>query len=164
MFYVSPEGGRYTIGRPFTYGGVQYTREGASHYTYMNLGFKQVLPQQRPNDAYYVVSGPNMDGSYSSTPRDLEQCKDRDKDKARAMVGSTLAQSDWMIIREMDTGVAMPPEKKEYRATVRVSCNEYEVAVDACTSIEELSALTYTIPNEQSSESGEVLPGTPSPE
>ena len=39
MFYLDPETQkRYTIGRPFSYGDINYTRDGATHATFIGLG------------------------------------------------------------------------------------------------------------------------------
>ena len=44
MFYLDPETlKRYRIGTPFVYDGITYTSTGASHNTFMSLGFQQVI-------------------------------------------------------------------------------------------------------------------------
>ena len=75
MFYKDSNGNRYTIGRPFTYNNNYYTKAGATHETFISLGFTQVIVAGRPDDQYYVVTGPNIDGQYTSTPRDLDMLK-----------------------------------------------------------------------------------------
>ena len=75
MFYLSSEGDRYYLGRAFNYGDSQYSPAGATAETFAELGFTPVVIQQRPDDAYYIVSGPDATGAYSSTPRDLDQLK-----------------------------------------------------------------------------------------
>ena len=53
MFYLDTNTQkRYTIGRPFEYNGTQYTKTGASHATFISLGFTQVIPQARPDGEY----------------------------------------------------------------------------------------------------------------
>ena len=55
MFYLDQETRkRYRIGTPFTYGDVNYTYTGASHNTFMSLGFVQVIeePMLRPSVLY----------------------------------------------------------------------------------------------------------------
>ena len=34
----------------------------------MQLGFTQVIVQQRPDSTYYAVTGPDSTGAFSSTP------------------------------------------------------------------------------------------------
>ena len=73
MFYLDQETRkRYRIGTPFTYGDVNYTYTGASHNTFMSLGFVQVIPEPAPDPAFYVVNSPcNDDGSWTYSERDL---------------------------------------------------------------------------------------------
>ena len=146
MFYLSPEGVRYNIGRPFTYQSIQYSSVGASHNTFISLGFKQVHVQPRPNDKLYIVSGPNNDGSWNATPRDLVALQEAAVGKARAVCGQTLSTTDWMVVREMDDGTPMDPDVKAYRASVRKACSDYEAAIYACECLEDLT--TFELPSE----------------
>ena len=100
MFYLDTQTNkRYTIGTPFTYGDKQYTKKGATHETFVALGFQQVIPQQRPDDRFYVVSGPAADGSYSSTPRDLAQLKTQYKQETKQQAFQLIQGTDWYVIR-----------------------------------------------------------------
>ena len=143
MFYLDPETQkRYTIGRPFSYGDINYTRAGATHDTFIELGFTQVIVQQRPSDAFYIVSGPNADGSYNATPRDLDQLKENLVGKQKSIAGSLLAPTDWYVIRMTETPECMcPPEVIQYRADVRTISGQREAQIDACADVAELEAL-----------------------
>ena len=66
---------RYNEGRAFTYNNVQYTRAGATAAKFSALGFNAVNVGVRPDDRFYVVSGPDNAGAYSSTARDLAELK-----------------------------------------------------------------------------------------
>ena len=82
MFYVDQSTQkRYYIGTPFDYNERQYTKAGATHDKFIELGFTQVIIQQRPDDRFYIVSGPNAAGEYDSTPRDLKQTQQRLKER-----------------------------------------------------------------------------------
>ena len=73
MFYLDQETRkRYRIGTPFSYGDFNYTYTGASHDTFMSLGFSQVIEAPRPDDRFVIVNSPcNDDGSWSYSERDL---------------------------------------------------------------------------------------------
>ena len=59
MFYLDPETlKRYRIGTPFVYDGITYTSTGASHNTFISLGFQQVIPAPMPDGRFYVVNRP----------------------------------------------------------------------------------------------------------
>ncbi len=144
MFYIDSNGKRYTIGRPFTYNNTDYTRYGATHEKFIELGFTQVIPQQRPDDQYYVVSGPDSSGAYSSTPRDLAELKLNFKLQQKRTAHQTLRQSDWYVIRSMELGVvaaAVPVAISSFRAAYRTAADTRCAEIDACTTVQELETL-----------------------
>ena len=61
---------RYYPGRAFVYGDMQYTKKGATPETFTSLGFVEVPIQDRPDDSFYWVTGPDDTGAYTSTPKD----------------------------------------------------------------------------------------------
>ena len=130
MFYRSPEGGRYYIGTPFLYNGTNYTKYGATHDKFMELGFTIVNPQQRPNDKYYIVSGPDLGGYYSSTPRDLAQLKVYGIADAKRQAFERLRGTDWYVIRLLELGTTdpvaslIPTDVTFYRAAIRAYSNQ----------------------------------------
>ena len=67
MFYKDSNNNRYYLGKPFKYGDTTYIAN-ATHAKFMELGFTQVIVQPRPDNVYYVVSGPDSTGNYSSIP------------------------------------------------------------------------------------------------
>ena len=52
-----------------------------------------------------------------------------------------LQPSDWMVVREMETGVSVPDSWSTYRAGVRTKAAEMKTAVSAVTSVGELKDL-----------------------
>ena len=148
MFYLDTNTNkRYTIGRPFEYNGVSYTRAGASHATFMSLGFTQVLPQQRPDGAYYVVSGPDNTGAYTSTPRDLAQLKSNFILQTKRHAHDTLRNSDWYVIRLLELGAtnptvaAVPASVSSYRAAIRAASDARCTQISSMGSVEQLESL-----------------------
>ena len=141
MFYVSPEGGRYYLGRAFTYGEIQYTRAGATHETFTGLGFTQVIPQQRPDDRFYIVAQINADGSYNSTPRDLDQLKLNFIMQQKNTAKQILSESDWYVVREAEGGDGVPADFRDYRISVRVAASARCAEIYAAASVEALETL-----------------------
>ena len=164
MFYVSPVGSRHTIGTPFSYGGVSYGKFGATHDTFISLGFTKVIPEARPSDKYYIVGTVKADGTYDATPRPLEQLKENEILAAKRTCGQLLSVTDWMVIRSID-GIPVPEDVAAERAELRDRCNAFEDAVSACESLDELIVLKY-YPREEDepTEGSEVLPGAPASE
>ena len=54
MFYTDSNNNRYRIGKPFEYEGYYYGTALATHPKFMELGFTQVIVQQRPDPFYYI--------------------------------------------------------------------------------------------------------------
>ena len=149
MFYVSPEGGRYYLGRAFDYNDLQYTKAGASHATFTELGFTQVIPQQRPDDRFYTVSQINADGTYSSIPRDLKQTQNSFAQQELKAAQQSLLSSDFLYARAMehsakgakDDPVVVPMAVVTQRDDVRHTCKQNCALIEATKDIEELEAL-----------------------
>ena len=58
---------------------------------------------------------------------------------------STLAPSDWMVVKATETGEAMDSGWKTWRASVRTKCNSMQTQIDNASDIDALAALfTYT--------------------
>ena len=147
MFYTDSYSNRYYIGRPFVYNGQQYTRAGASHATFMSLGFTQVLVQPRPDDDYYIVSGPDVTGAYTSVDRNLADLKTNFKFKQKKMAHDQLVKTDWYIIRNAELGAtdptraAIPTAVPTFRSGIRTAADERCAQIDACTTVAELETL-----------------------
>ena len=144
MFYTDSNNNRYRIGTPFTYNNTDYTKYGATHAKFMELGFTQVIPQARPDNQYYIVSGPDATGAYSSTPRNLAELKLNFKLQQKRTAHQTLRQSDWYVIRSMELGVvaaAVPVALSDFRAAYRAASDARCAEIDACTTVQELETL-----------------------
>jgi hypothetical protein len=155
---------RYYEGRAFSYGEINYTKAGAVSTTFADLGFVQVTVASTPDGRFYYFDGPNDDGSWNVTEKRLEDepAVDGNGDpvlgpdgtqvinyglksgyltQQKQTAGSLLAQSDWYVVREAETGTAVPAEITTYRAAVRTTCDSREASIAAVTTVEELEAL-----------------------
>ena len=150
MFYVDQATQkRYRIGTPFDYNERQYTKAGATHDKFIELGFTQVIPQQRPDSRFYIVSGPNNAGEYSSTPRDLKQTQNSFAQQELQAAQQTLLSSDFLYARATehsakgvkDDPVVVPMAVVTQRDDVRHTCKENCALIEATKDIEELEAL-----------------------
>ena len=145
MFYVDQSTQkRYYIGTPFDYNERQYTKAGATHDKFIELGFTQVIIQQRPDDRFYIVSGPNAAGEYDSTPRDLKQLKANFSAEQLRTANSILQQSDFVFIRLAEEGagtVTVPAALPTQRDEVRTVCKDNVGLIAAAKSVAALEAL-----------------------
>ena len=145
MFYLDTQSNkRYYLGRAFSYGDLQYTRQGANHETFTSLGFQQVTIEQRPDDRFYIVSGPDNTGAYSSTARDLDELKTSYIRDAKLTAFNLLKGTDWYIVRQQELGYSeapVPADVTTFRAAVRAAATARCEAIDATTTVEELKTL-----------------------
>ena len=144
-FYLSPEGTRYYPRRAFEYEQLQYNNQAATPELFKSLGFTEVNIQPRPDDRYYIVSGPDDTGAYTKTPRDLEELKVREVEAIKEQANAILRGTDWQVVRAIeDPAKPVPAAVENYRTAVRAASNTQEAAIYACTTVEELAALAPT--------------------
>ena len=105
MFYLDQETRkRYRIGTPFTYGDVNYTYTGASHNTFMSLGFVQVIEEPMPSGDFYVVNVPcNDDGSWTYSERDLADVQENYCGQQVQAAQQNLKSTDYLFARQQRT-------------------------------------------------------------
>ena len=145
MFYLSPEGDRYYPGRAFSYGDYQYSAGAAKHDKFIELGFTAVQVEPRPDDTFYAVVGPNNEGKYDATPRDLKLTQLSFVQKELARTQKMLTATDWLFIRanEMPRGmdIAIPSAVLTGRNDVRAVCDANCDLIVGTKAIPELEAL-----------------------
>ena len=144
MFYLSPEGGRYTIGTPFTYNGTAYTRHGATHDNFIALGFTQITVDPRPDDRFYSVVGPDNAGQYTTTERDLTELKDRFVREVKTTAFRLLKATDWYVVRQMELGYSeapVPATVTSFRSSIRSNSTTYCDAINAAADVAALKTL-----------------------
>ena len=112
----------------FTRNGIQYPavwlqRSTADERTAIGLEWRAdpVLKNTR-----WWRNSVDSSGIVVSTPLDLDALREREKASAKKSAGTRLSDSDWMVVRESETGEATPAEWKEYRQAVRAYSNALE--------------------------------------
>ena len=169
MFYVSPEGGRYYTGRAFDYNNVQYTKAGATDATFTELGFTKVTPAAAPDPRFYIFSGPNNAGEYTSTPRDLDQLKLNFIMEQKNAAKQLLSESDWYVIRAMESDADVPADFRDYRISVRAASDSRCAEIFAAETVEALETLIkapaelYDPITEQMNPNGNAMTQWPTP-
>lgn len=132
---------RYTVGRPFSYNGVNYTAAGATPATFSSLKFVEVICNPRPDDAYYWVTGPDDKGHYTPQPKDLATLQVNFEDQSKQQQYNLLGQTDWMFARKAETGTAIPPEYLTWRTDIRAVGEANRLKIAGTLSVSELEAL-----------------------
>ena len=113
----------------------------------------------RPDDQYYWVTQ-NQDGSYSATPKELEDKTETGEDgktyttkglksqriaQVKQSANITLSHTDWVVIRKAERNVDIPADIATYRAAVVAWAQSTEAAITAATTVEELKAINIGV-------------------
>ena len=157
MWYVNSIGLVKTP-RGLTIDGVQHPRNIFTQWTKAELAAIGIKPAsitavdtryKNTGELTWNTSGEEAVGTYATTDKDAAALKTEMAATVNSIAASTLAQSDWMSIREADGGTAMPADWKTYRAAVRATSNAKETEIAALADIAAVKAyeahpVTYT--------------------
>ncbi len=78
----------------------------------------------------------------SQIARDIDAIKITMKNHVSSVLQSTLAQTDWIVIREQDNGTAKPEDLAQWRTDLREKAAALETAIDAKSDVASLEAMT----------------------
>ena len=133
-------GQRLNLDQPFTIEDTNYPpnwlRESTPEMREA-LGIVEITWGSRPDDRFYWVQE-NMDGTYTTSPKDLTQLKATFTAQVDQTAYSLLFPTDWMIVRKAETNVAVPDATTTYRAAVRADALANRTAISNATTVEEL--------------------------
>ena len=105
----------------------------------------------REDDRFYWVSE-NRNGaviSYTNTPKDLAALKTQWKTQVNQNAYTILLQSDWMVVKAVETSTAVAADWTAYRAAVRTAAATAVAAIDAAADVPALqAAIQVTWPND----------------
>lgn len=62
-------------------------------------------------------------------------------DESKCSTNNLLSETDWYLIRKAETNKPIPQDVQDRRASIRSSCDAYEISVNACQTVDELQAL-----------------------
>ncbi len=148
MWYVNSVGLVKTP-RGLTIDGVQHPRNIFTAWTKGELAAIGIKPASiTAVDSRYVnsgeltwdTSGEEAVGTYATTDKDADTLKESMTATVRSLAASTLAQSDWYVIREAGGGTAVPAEWTTYRADVRTASNDKEAEIAALADMDAVKA------------------------
>lgn len=127
------------------------------------LGIQEFVEQTRPDDRFYFVTD-NGDGTYSTTPKDMNDgaeyvdlrgvtrrvlgLKSQMIAQVKATAGSMLAATDWKVVRASEGIKPVDADTLAARAAIRAASDKNEAAITACTSVDALAVLQLNWPAE----------------
>ena len=129
-----------------TIGDIQYPKVIFTRFTKAELKNLGIYPYreipvntryQHSGTISYEVKSDEVVGSYASpTDRDVATLKTMMLDTVKQTASSLLARDDWMSIRELDGGTAMPDNVDAYRTAIREESNDKETAIKALSDLD----------------------------
>ena len=106
------DGNHLRLDRPFTHKGLQYPKEWLRLSTpeqKRELGILE-LPDNTPKEEW---------------DQDMERIRAGLIEQLRNEARDILSKTDWMVIRQLETGKEMPPEVSVFRQFVREVCSQH---------------------------------------
>ena len=120
-----------------------------------SYGIKEVGVQARPDDKFYIVGELNLNGSWESSPRKIDDVtttvdgvdyvnpglKSKWIIKTKETANTLLAPTDWQVIAKAERNRAIDSNVSTYRAAVITKCDEIETAIKACSDLDAFKKL-----------------------
>jgi len=95
----------------------------------------------RADDRYYWVaetlSGATI--TYTNTPKDLDEVKKNATAQINQGAYSLLSQSDWMVIKALETATEISAPWKTWRATIRSQANAAKTTINSATDVDQVA-------------------------
>lgn len=144
-------------GVAFELDGVQYPSNWLNFATLEekeSRGIYEVIGGAEPDQRFYwqgsrqdVVDEENkkVTVSWPALPKDLDQLKQEWLRNVKTAAASLLAPTDWYLVRKLETEQAIPQPVQDHRLAVRTASNQYEQAIQAATSVEDIISVSQTI-------------------
>jgi len=118
-------------------------------------GIKEVSVQTKPDERLYSVSGPALDGSWTSTAKNLDDVtetilgekittvglKSQWIAKTKKTANSLLAPTDWQVIAKAERDRAIDSNVATYRAAVITKCAAIETSITNAANLNAFKAL-----------------------
>ena len=107
------------------------------------------LSTKAERDALGIVETPDVVEPYydqqfywgPNLPKDHTQLVEQWVGTTKQTAGSLLSQYDWYVVRQAETGKAVPQEVLDYRSAVRVVSDNREVMINGTTDTDQLFAV-----------------------
>ena len=127
--------------------GVQHPSNWASVWSddvKASYGIKKVTIQAKPDSMFYQVNGPALDGSWTSTAKNIDDVTVTNFDgekittlglksqwiaRTKEIANSLLASTDWQVIAKAERDRDIDSDVATYRAAVITACTAIEKAI-----------------------------------
>ena len=139
--------------------GVQHPGNWASVWSddvKASYGIKKVTIQAKPDSMFYQVNGPSLDGSWTSTEKNIDDVTVTNFDgekittlglksqwiaRTKEIANSLLTPTDWQVIAKAERDRAIDSDVATYRAAVITKCAAIETAITNAADFDAFKAL-----------------------
>ena len=94
-----------------------------------------------------------QDGVVTSTPKNLDMLKRKMVNDANRTAHQMLSGSDWMVVKQQETGVGVLPQWSEHRSAIRTEANRQCDHINAAPNIDSLETVKPNWPEDPDSKS-----------
>jgi hypothetical protein len=132
------------IDTPFTHNEIQYPANWlrlASMEEKTAIGITEVSDPVRADDRFY------WDGDINN-PKPVEYIRNMLIDQIRQTAYTMLLPTDWLIVRQFETGQKPSQSDLDKRAAIRTAHESNLSAINAATDVPTMAALQFTWPTE----------------
>lgn len=118
------------------------------------LGLAEVVHGSRADERFYWVSQKEpvynaqsgvVEINYTATPKELAPIKTALIAQVNQTAYTMLLPSDWMVIKSIETGTAVPADWAAWRQAIRTEAQAYIAKINACTDVNAVAALPAVV-------------------
>jgi len=142
MFYSTTDGQYINEGQAFTINDVQYPQNWLNLSTpdeKTAIGLEEVIATNSPKDDRYYWVSQTLDKAtltYINTPKDLVDVQKTAITQVNQAAYSILLPTDWLVIMSTETGSAMDPAWKTWRAAIRTQAANAVTAINTAIDVD----------------------------
>jgi len=151
--YYRQESNQYIVdGTQFVIDGITYPLawlQQASEQDLQNLGLVLVVTVGEFKDGKYYNNSEILNEAtltITSVAKPLIDVKTQALKDLNATAYSLLFPTDWMVIKAVETSTTVDPAWSAWRESIRTTVANAVTAINACTNVDEIAALTINWP------------------
>lgn len=131
--------GRFiSVDTPFEHDGFLYPANWlkfASAQERLDIGVEEVADPEPYDQRFHW----GYDGEGNLVNKDLTDLKSVWLSNVRITAGQLLSETDWMVVRKLDTGIDLSVEVEAYRQSIREASNSKEATINAIETVSDLA-------------------------
>lgn len=110
----------------------------AGFYCYQQTSPPDINPQIYTLESQFVIDGTNATTEYTVVALPLSNSKATYTETVKAKAYSILEPTDWLVVRSLENGAAVPTDWNDWRESVRVESQTKVAAIEGCATADDL--------------------------